>query len=201
MKKQDVVDLINRYSRPGLESCNFQFYVIKNIEYASKSILNTVFPSDKYLRAIAAPIPLLAPVITTVIFIFSLFFGMYYSYSNYNSTIRDRYNSTSTRLNLSDDVARLKLGSKWRIPTAMEIKELMECCNWAKTTINGVIGWKVSSKKNSSKYIFLPLAGEKTENGYNHVNQYGNYWSCDINTSNSDNNTYKDAYLYQTRIL
>lgn len=42
MKKQDVLDLISRYSRPGLETSNIQMYVIKNIEYASKSILNSL---------------------------------------------------------------------------------------------------------------------------------------------------------------
>ena len=42
MKKQEVIDLINRYSRAGLESCNIRVYVIKNIEYASKSILNSL---------------------------------------------------------------------------------------------------------------------------------------------------------------
>ncbi len=42
MKKQEVIDLINRYSRSGLESCNIRVYVIKNIEYASKSILNSL---------------------------------------------------------------------------------------------------------------------------------------------------------------
>lgn len=42
MKKQQVVDLINQYSRAGLESCNIRVYVIKNIEYGSKSILNSL---------------------------------------------------------------------------------------------------------------------------------------------------------------
>lgn len=42
MKKQEVLDLITRFSRSGLESCNIRVYVIKNIEYASKSILNSL---------------------------------------------------------------------------------------------------------------------------------------------------------------
>ena len=42
MKKQEVLDLMTRYSRAGLESCNIRIYVIKNIEYASKSILNSL---------------------------------------------------------------------------------------------------------------------------------------------------------------
>ncbi len=42
MKKQEVLDLITRFSRSGLESCNIRVYVIKDIEYASKSILNSL---------------------------------------------------------------------------------------------------------------------------------------------------------------
>ena len=42
MKKQEILDLMSRYSRSGLESCNIRIYVIKNIEYASKSILNSL---------------------------------------------------------------------------------------------------------------------------------------------------------------
>ncbi len=33
---------MSRYSRAGLESCNIRIYVIKNIEYASKYILNSL---------------------------------------------------------------------------------------------------------------------------------------------------------------
>ncbi|MCQ3907494.1 MAG: hypothetical protein MJ219_01775 [Mycoplasmoidaceae bacterium] len=42
VKKQEVLDLMSRYSRAGLESCNIRIYVIKNIEYASKYILNSL---------------------------------------------------------------------------------------------------------------------------------------------------------------
>lgn len=42
MKKQQVIDLVNRYNKSGIEACNIRVYVIKNIEYASKSILNSL---------------------------------------------------------------------------------------------------------------------------------------------------------------
>lgn len=42
MKKQEVVDLIRQYTKAGLESCNKRIYIIKNIEYASKSIVNSL---------------------------------------------------------------------------------------------------------------------------------------------------------------
>ena len=42
MKKQEVIDLINKCNKSGIEACNIRVYVIKNIEYASKSILNSL---------------------------------------------------------------------------------------------------------------------------------------------------------------
>lgn len=42
MKKQQVIDLITRCNKSGIELCNIRIYVIKNIEYASKSILNSL---------------------------------------------------------------------------------------------------------------------------------------------------------------
>ncbi|MGM9860943.1 MAG: hypothetical protein ACI31C_09345, partial [Muribaculaceae bacterium] len=60
--------------------------------------------------------------------------------------------------NSSYDVARYKWGSPWRLPSASEIYELCNNCTWEWTTMNGVNGYKVKSKKNSN-YIFLPAAG------------------------------------------
>ncbi|MCQ3908418.1 MAG: hypothetical protein MJ200_02450 [Mycoplasmoidaceae bacterium] len=42
MKKQEVINLIARCNRAGIEACDIKVYVIKNIEYASKSILNSL---------------------------------------------------------------------------------------------------------------------------------------------------------------
>mgnify|MGYP003336896262 CR=1 FL=1 len=42
MKKQEVIDLITRCNKSGIEACNIRVYVIKNIEYASKKIVNSL---------------------------------------------------------------------------------------------------------------------------------------------------------------
>ena len=60
--------------------------------------------------------------------------------------------------NSSYDVARYKWGSPWRLPSASEIDELVNNCTWKWTTMNGVNGYKVKSKRNSN-YIFLPATG------------------------------------------
>ena len=58
------------------------------------------------------------------------------------------------------DVAHAKLGGNCRMPNNNELMELLNTdnCTWTWISINGVTGYKVTSKKNG-KYIFLPAAG------------------------------------------
>ena len=65
-------------------------------------------------------------------------------------------------LDLEDDVAHVKLGGKWRIPTKKEVNALIESTTVTKKTINGVKGYEVYSTVNGNS-IFLPAAGYKKE--------------------------------------
>ena len=56
------------------------------------------------------------------------------------------------------DVATAKWGSSWRIPTDIEIQELIDNCTWTWTNKGGINGYMVKSKKNGNS-IFLPAAG------------------------------------------
>ena len=55
------------------------------------------------------------------------------------------------------DVARAQWGGRWRMPTEVEIKELINKCDWIWMTYNGVSGQKVTGPNGNS--IFLPAAG------------------------------------------
>ena len=83
--------------------------------------------------------------------------------SKYNSNSYCGYVDYKTKLDAQDDVARVKLGGKWRMPTREEFYELCSSsnCTWEVTTINGVYGSKVTSKKEgyTDKWIFIPAAG------------------------------------------
>ncbi len=57
-------------------------------------------------------------------------------------------------LDIEDDVARVKLGGKWRLPTKKEMQELIDKCEW--TWKNN--GYEVKSKT-TGKSIFLPGNG------------------------------------------
>ena len=84
-----------------------------------------------------------------------------------------------TTLELSDDVAHVKWGGSWRMPTMTEFKELEENCTWTWTTQNGVNGYKVTSNKNGNS-IFLPAAGYRINSLLDDAGSGGHYWSSTL---------------------
>ena len=84
-------------------------------------------------------------------------------YTKYNSNSYWGTVDYKTTLDLQDDVARVKLGGSWRMPTKSEFLELCSSsnCTWETMTLNGVYGSKVTSKiaGYTDKWIFLPAAG------------------------------------------
>lgn len=90
-----------------------------------------------------------------------------------------------TQLDPEDDVAHVKWGGSWRMPTKAERDELVDKCEWSWTTQSGVNGYKVTSKKNGNS-IFLPAAGYR--GGSSHLaGSYGFYWSSSLYGSYSGN--------------
>ena len=100
-----------------------------------------------------------------------------------------KYNTSSfygsidyrTKLELSDDAARVIWGGTWRMPTKAEFDELISKCSWRWTTKDGKKGYKVTSNINGNS-IFLPAAGY-----IDGSKQYLNgsalaYWSSSLDT-------------------
>lgn len=91
-----------------------------------------------------------------------------------------------TVLDPEDDVAHVKLGGKWRMPTIAERDELRNTnnCSWTWTSINGINGYKVQSKKAgfTGNWIFLPAAGYRYDGGrgLGDVGSLGIYWSSSL---------------------
>ena len=73
------------------------------------------------------------------------------------------------------DVAHVRWGGKWCMPTYDEIKELLDNCTAQWTSLNGVNGTKFTSKFNGNS-IFLPAAGGRWDKGLNRAGRQGNYW-------------------------
>ena len=59
------------------------------------------------------------------------------------------------------DIATVKMGKGWRMPTAEEMLELIDKCEWKQKTIKGVKGAQVTGPSGES--IFLPAPGQCTK--------------------------------------
>lgn len=59
------------------------------------------------------------------------------------------------------DIATVKMGKGWRMPTAQEMLELIDKCEWKQKTIKGVKGAQVTGPSGES--IFLPAPGQCTK--------------------------------------
>ena len=82
-------------------------------------------------------------------------------------------------LDPEDDVAHVKWGGSWRMPTDAELTELREKCTWTWTTQSGIRGYKVTSKSNG-KSIFLPAAGYRVDSLLYSAGSGGYYWSSSL---------------------
>lgn len=83
-----------------------------------------------------------------------------------------------TTLDPSDDVAHVKWGGSWRMPTKDEIKELKDKCSWTWTRVNGVNGHRVTGPNGNS--IFLPAAGYRRDTKPSAIWTSGYYWSSSL---------------------
>jgi len=85
-----------------------------------------------------------------------------------------------TELDPEDDAAYVNWGPSWRMPSEEQSKELVTCCSWQWTTMNGVIGEFATGP--NGKTLFLPAAGCYFENyGPNPIYPYGYYWTRTLN--------------------
>lgn len=128
--------------------------------------------------------------------------GVTYSWSNYKHCKGSEWDLTkycgittfgysgftdiSTTLLPEDDVAHVKWGGNWRMPTKAEFYELINNCDYTWTIQNGVSGYLVTSRKDTECSIFLPAGGyyHSSESGNGSINQFGEYWTSSLYTDN-----------------
>lgn len=105
--------------------------------------------------------------------------GSYLNLTKYNTSSTNGTVDNKTILEAADDVACVKLGGGWRMPTDAEWSELKKNCSWIWTTQNGVNGYSVT---NNGSSIFLPAAGYKDGTSLNEIGSCGRYWSSSLTT-------------------
>lgn len=135
-------------------------------------------------------------------------YGTSYSYTKYcddSSYGYDGFTDNKTVIDPEDDVAHVKWGGDWRIPSLQELEELTNTdnCQWIWKTINGVDGYLIKSRISgyTDKSIFLPAAGDFLETNSNDgVNGY--YRSNSIINPNQTKSLYfTSGDTYTTSVI
>ena len=109
-----------------------------------------------------------------------------YKYGNSSSNLT-KYNQSDgkTVLKSTDDAATQIMGEGWRMPTQSEFQELIDNTDKLWTTINGVNGYKFTSKKEGyqNNSIFIPAAGGCGDGSVDNVGSGGDVWSSSLYAS------------------
>ena len=101
--------------------------------------------------------------------------------SKYNTHSSRGGVDNKTELDLEDDVAHVKWGGSWRLPTKTELFELVNNCTVSPETLNGVSGFRFRSNITgyTNRSIFMPTTGFM---GNNLVSEgtWFEYWSSSL---------------------
>ncbi|MBQ6211066.1 MAG: hypothetical protein IJK42_15060 [Prevotella sp.] len=100
-----------------------------------------------------------------------------YDESTYKYYQNDEYVNLGIDISGTEyDVAHVKWGGNWCMPTLDDINELYANCRSEWTTFKGVNGEKFTSNINGNS-IFLPAAGIRINGDIKFAGDYGIYWS------------------------
>lgn len=80
-----------------------------------------------------------------------------YSKGSEDNITKYNKNDNTTTLDSSDDVAHIKWGGNWRMPTEKEFRELKEECLWEREVVNNKNCFKATGP--NGNFIYFPAAG------------------------------------------
>ena len=105
-----------------------------------------------------------------------------------------KYTTLCLALELNDDAAHVNMGGDWHIPSPTQIRELIGNTTTAWTTLDGANGRLFTSKKDSSKSIFIPAAGGAWGGLVQLSGDYGSVWSSMLDTADVGSGQYLNFY-------
>lgn len=125
-------------------------------------------------------------------------YGDYFAWGEITSKEEyDISNSSTYEVKMNDisgnetyDAATANWGGTWRMPTRIEIKELIDNCTWTWTTQKGVNGCTFTGP--NGKQIFFPAAGSCYSDSPHNEGESVRYWSSTPYDGDYDGNDYVD---------
>lgn len=121
-------------------------------------------------------------------------------YCNDSSYGNNNYSDTKTTLDPDDDVAHVKWGGNWRMPSHAEIEELIKNCTVEDVKVNGVEGIRFTSNipGYTGRSVFLPGAGRRIDDGVYGVGNLVYYFSGSL-YNEDPRNAYTLSFNYGAR--
>ena len=101
-----------------------------------------------------------------------------WGYYNYNGDFSHLVNIGSDIAGTGYDAATANWGAPWRMPSLMQMQELVNSCTSTWTAQNGVYGRKFVGPNGGA--IFLPAAGYRRLGELYHAGSCGYYWSSTL---------------------
>lgn len=96
-------------------------------------------------------------------------------------------------LDPEDDAATQSWQNGWRMPTKQEVADLLSKCEWEWNRVEGIFGYKISSKK-TGKEIFIPAGGVIAYDGKHNSSMMCNYWTASLHDQNEQYYAYSFVY-------
>jgi hypothetical protein len=120
-----------------------------------------------------------------------------YKWGTRNNLIKYNEIDGLTILQDDDDAIFIATNGKMRTPTKEQCQELIGYTNHEWISIDDVKGIKLSSKIDSSKYIFIPSAGDCYDGKHNFIDSLALIWSA----SHSEFRAIDVWYMYFTAVV
>ena len=95
------------------------------------------------------------------------------------------------------DVAHVRNGSSWEMPSSSQWQELVDYCKWEWVKYKGHHGWMVTGP--NGKKIFLPAGGGKGGNQWYCKDDHLYYWASNYDTSRGPYQFYSNGGCRETR--
>ena len=132
-------------------------------------------------------------------------YGGYYAYGELND--KGNYSNDATYIHKNTpyadianirltpyDVAHVRLGGNFSVPTSAELNMLKDSCTWVWTTFGGNNGYKITGKNGNT--LFLPAAGYRSITSNDEITSRGCYRSSQLIATGERKNWYLNFYSY-----